>query len=369
LIRKTADHNIILTLNHDPASMLKKNLLITFDYELFLGKRSGLASDCVLDPTNKIIEVLSRHNATGIFFIDTLYLLRLQELASVHDMCAKDLDAITQQIIQLVNEGHSVFPHLHPHWLDAVYDQGLNQWNLEKINRYRFHKVNEQDRKRVFDDSVAILSEIIQKADKSTTIDGFRAGGWCIQPFSDFKPSFRENRIRFEFSVLSGFYQFTDAQYFDFSNSPVKPIYRFEDDITREDKNGSFFQFTISSMKVAENWNLLNRMWVKLHSALTGDHTYNKGSGQRSMPVGNGNPENREGKDLADKNYERLAIENMTLVKKALYSEFLRNHDYMHLISHPKMITNHNLKVFDKFLKNAFEKYIVETNFRNMILD
>jgi len=56
-----------------------------------------------------------------------------------------------------------------------------------------------------------------------------------------------------------------------------------------------------------------------------------------------------------------------TIVKLGNYLRFLENSQYMHFISHPKMITNHNLAIFDKFLEKVFHKYSVETNFHLMI--
>ena len=52
---------------------MKKNILLTFDYELFLGSRSGTVDNCLIIPTSKILEVLKRHGAKAVFFIDTSY--------------------------------------------------------------------------------------------------------------------------------------------------------------------------------------------------------------------------------------------------------------------------------------------------------
>ncbi len=56
--------------------MKKRNLLITFDYELFLGSRSGRPEGCVLQPTELLEKVLTPFKAKGVFFVDTTYLLK-----------------------------------------------------------------------------------------------------------------------------------------------------------------------------------------------------------------------------------------------------------------------------------------------------
>ena len=43
--------------------MSKKNLLITFDYELFLGRRSGRPLDCILQPTQLLLDKLKLYGA------------------------------------------------------------------------------------------------------------------------------------------------------------------------------------------------------------------------------------------------------------------------------------------------------------------
>ena len=60
-----------------------KTILLTFDYELFLGVRntsSGAVEDCLIEPSNWILEVLSKHKITdAVFFVDTLHLVKLKD--------------------------------------------------------------------------------------------------------------------------------------------------------------------------------------------------------------------------------------------------------------------------------------------------
>ena len=50
--------------------MATKNILLTFDYELFLGHISGSVNDCLILPTNKILSILSDQNIKhSMFFV------------------------------------------------------------------------------------------------------------------------------------------------------------------------------------------------------------------------------------------------------------------------------------------------------------
>ena len=214
----------------------QKFLLNTFDYELFLGERSGTVENCLIIPTEKILRLLNKNHITGVFFIDTTYLIRLKDTADKFMPAKNDYNKIVLQIRTMIKSGHYVFPHIHPHWLDAVYNEIENQWDLSNISKYRFHNISIQERELLFETSLNILHEIIHESKPDYKIDSYRAGGWTIQPFEDYKPFFLQYNIKFDFSVLPGFSEITTAQHFDFRKIPGKNIYRFENDIINEEE-------------------------------------------------------------------------------------------------------------------------------------
>ena len=59
-------------------------LLLTFDYELFLGGKSGTVNNCLIKPTDLILKLLKKNNLSSIFFVDTIYLYRLKEIAQLN---------------------------------------------------------------------------------------------------------------------------------------------------------------------------------------------------------------------------------------------------------------------------------------------
>jgi hypothetical protein len=344
-----------------------KQLLVTYDYELFLGNRSGTVGDCMIDPTNKLISVMEPYGIKAVFFVDTTYLLRLKEKSMSVLKCRDDFDSVARQLRELVRHGHYVFPHIHPHWLDAEYNESTNQWQLNNIAKYRFYNCSDSEKEQVFDGSVSILREILMQEFPDYRITGYRAGGWCIQPFIDFVPFFKKHNIEFEFSVLTGFYQFSEAQFFDFSDSPLKNIYRFTEDICREVENGEFTQFTISSLQTSALTDFLNRLWLKVVYKIFKDHTFTRGEGQMPADLSHQIPGSGKGRDINRSDWERVAVELLTAVKAGQYKKYFMENTYMHFISHPKMINNHNLSEFDKFLQFAFKNYRVETDFMKMI--
>ncbi|MEO8146883.1 MAG: glycosyltransferase [Bacteroidia bacterium] len=345
----------------------KKDLLLTFDYELFLGKRSGSIEDCMLNTTGIILKALRPYRVKAIFFVDTTYLIRLKEQALKSEACRNDYKAIATQIQQMISEGHYVYPHIHPHWLDAVYNEQTNQWDAENAKHYRFHNISETERAYIFDNSVQVLKEIIEPVQPGYVIDSFRAGGWSVQPFSDFKPHFIKHDFKYEFSVLDRAYQFTEAQYFDFSNRPDKLIYHFDDDVCVESFKGRFTQFVNSTIELDDALQTKNRVVSKIMRLAKIENNKYNGQGQAPARKLNINPKSEKGFPASGSGHFYLSIDLMTATYLPAYKNFFKQNYYMHFVSHPKMIKLQSIKQFVKFLEFAFQNFDVETDFKNMV--
>ena len=70
--------------------MMKKKILLTFDYELFLGAKSGSVDNCLIVPTDMLLDVMERHQTKAIFFVDTTYIMRMCEWANSNSLFAKN---------------------------------------------------------------------------------------------------------------------------------------------------------------------------------------------------------------------------------------------------------------------------------------
>tara|TARA_Y100000741_G_scaffold282242_1_gene222020 strand:+ start:152 stop:1174 length:1023 start_codon:yes stop_codon:yes gene_type:complete len=330
----------------------KKNILLTFDYELFLGSISGSVNKCLIEPTDIFLKIISKLDIKCIFFIDCTYLLKLLEYRERNDNIKKDYRLISNQIKKLCSLGHYIFPHIHPHWVDAIYDDNKNQWDLSKIINYRFDSLKLNQQKKMFNQSINVLNKIL-KNNKSHKIEGYRAGGWCIQPFNNFHHLFINNKISADFSVLPGAIEHTNAWKFNFSNINInsKP-YHYSDNECKPNKKGQFIEFPISSLSVKNN-----KIVDKILDAFLWRTKFGRSIGD-GVGVNVINYRNDSKKEYSN---QMCSIENLTLSKLRLYKEFLKSNNYMHFISHPKMMSLHNIYIFKKFLKFAMNKF--EINF------
>ncbi len=340
----------------------KKQLLLTFDYELFLGKKSGSVSQCCIEPTALLLALMKKYDLKGVFFVDTSYLVTLQNYIQNPNTDPKtkqnlqtDFNAIAQQLTQMHTQGHSVFPHIHPHWLDANYDPTTHFWQLNNTQKYRFNALDQTQKNTLFEQSIQILKQILGQ---NACIDAYRAGGWCIQPFADFKPFFEQSNIKYDMSVLRNLKNMTTAQYYDFTQIPQKNIYHFENDVCTENQNGKFKQLSISTLNINKKIIFLNKIFEKVNSKL-GNRSFGNGIGVESKPL---EPSTTEVQKIAS--LEMVSAELLNALKLPIYKHFLDRNEYMHFISHPKMLTKHNLYCLDTFLNYATKKYQIKTNFR-----
>ena len=152
-------------------------IFLTFDYELFFGNKTGSVEKCMLEPTNKLIQLAEKYNARFTFFVDVLYLMKLKEY-SVIDKLNTEYKAIFAQLKTLIHQGHDIQLHLHTHWVNATYE---SEWKLDYAN-YRIHNFSGEEIEKIVQTSVSFLGDItLQK------VFAFRAGGWCLQPFEEMK--------------------------------------------------------------------------------------------------------------------------------------------------------------------------------------
>ena len=347
---------------HSNCVALHKQLLLTFDYELFLGARSGSAEECLIAPTSKLLEITARYPLKMIFFVDTLYLMKLVEQGKTSPQCTEDYNQIIDQLRSLVTAGHYLFPHLHPHWLDAAYLPEINEWCLNDPKLYRLHEVVEEERRSLLASSMTLLTEIVRSADGTYALDTYRAGGWSIQPFDVYASLFREFGIRYDFSVAPRRWSFTVAHWFDFTTiQDATGPYHFSTDVTVPDNSGEFTELPISFLETG-NWS--RRLDLLLRKTLYRRFLRPSGNGDilQAKPL----PHDSSG--YPDLYYLQLASpENFKLPFMLEYFRFVKDNNYLHFIAHPKLLSVENLFWLNRLLRYLYRNFEVESDYRKMV--
>lgn len=335
--------------------MKPKRLLITFDYELFLGEQSGLASECCINPTNKILRVLDDYNLKGIFFVDITYLLFLQDNIHKSEVLNNDYQLIKEQLINLYQRNHYIFPHFHPHWKDAVLINNNTEFSLTELKHYRFHSLGTDEQSILWEKAVQLLNDLLDTESKPYWLFGYRAGGFGIKPFDDFYKYFKKYDVKADFSVLPSIdrsYVFDNIIYGE--NIPNRP-FRFSKSVDIEDLSGEFLEFPISNI----GFHAIDLILSKISNKF--DYRLNKNQMAKGFSAVK-NPPKRSRPKLKISFKEPASIELLNRVKLYRYKKFIDENDYMHFISHPKMIAEFNLASFTKFINYASRKYVLQTD-------
>lgn len=326
--------------------MMYKELLLTFDYELYLGKKSGTPDNCLFKPTEGLMRILRNRSVKAVFFVDTMGLTAFER----HECYRGDILKVKQQVRELYEEGHYIFPHVHPHWLDAVYDATSGQFDLSNTARYSLINVDTDLRSVLLEDSVKWLRSIGINHNEW----GYRAGGWALQPFEVLRDVFLKLNIRSDFSVLPGYKNLSKDHSFNYTSVRQNRPYFFNNRVEVPESNGLFREFPISMVHAGKLSRGLSDVAAKILWR-TGDRGY--GDGQSSVTA---NVKVRSG------TAQMITLDLLNAGLMISYKKFLLENEHMHWISHPKMFTNHGLACFDNFLKWANKRFVLETDYRKM---
>lgn len=318
------------------------NIYLTYDYELFFGNPTGTVEKCIIEPTNYLRQIAKETNIKMVFFIDVGYLKKLIEFKTQFPKVEYEYQLVFNQIKDLVADGHDCQLHIHPHWEDCTHNG--NQWNMN-VDRYKLVDFSEDDIEKIVIEYKNILENITNKS-----VTAYRAGGWCLQPFSKIKNAFLKAGLKIDSTVFPGGKNIKGNYYYDFTTVPQKDKWKFDDDLCVENEDGLFWEYPISNQKYSIwfFWKLfiLGRLQPKLHK-----------------PIGNGYPMPSPGmrKQMLTQGMTLSASVDgyfVTKLNQVIKRNKNRGWQETVIIGHPKACTHFALKQLKTFIlkhKNEVE--------------
>jgi hypothetical protein len=312
--------------------------------------------NCLIKPSNILLNILSKHKLQGIFFVDTVYLMRMRELSKEFQIIKEDFQKINYQLVEIIEKGHSVFHHIHPHWLDAKYKPEINQWELSDTSKLTFEKISKKERDIIMTFSDDFLNNIHLKANSERNPNGYRAGGLFIEPFEHIKPYFEKLNIKYEFSVLPGTKRKDEICEYDFRDVPTNRSYSFTDSLSKEEKKGCFTEFPISSIEIKNLNKIFNGLYYRLFKSSERLKCYGDGESISSDINKSGSSD----KSSFLKMIIPASVEILNPALLSIYKSHIRNNDYFHLLSHPKLLTPESLIQLEKLFKFINKRFTVE---------
>ncbi|AYO17484.1 hypothetical protein D0812_24275 [Vibrio owensii] len=331
------------------------NIHFTLDYELFFGSNSGTVTNSIIEPTNKLLEILDSRNIKCTFYVDIGYICRAQELC----VDGRNVEALISHLKMLNSEGHDLQLHIHPHWEDAVFE--ADKWVFD-LSRYRLSDFSSVEAHNV----IYKYYQEFEKIGLPKPI-GFRAGGWCIQPFHLLLEPFKALGINVDSTVYAKGYNSSSIKGFDFRNAPHGNSWRFSNDPCNEVVDGDFYELPISSLKVNPLF-----FWRFTLCRLLGIFTSNS----LHKPFGDGVSVHNKKADIL-----RMLLSSTTTVasfdgyKSSLLNDYYSNNirEYgddsdLVLIGHPKSLSNFSLINIENFLNTHIDSnFLTLSNWYNNV--
>ncbi|MDP2364678.1 MAG: hypothetical protein Q8M94_13025 [Ignavibacteria bacterium] len=341
-----------------------KKIILTIDYELFLGKETGTVKDCMIEPTEKLSSILEKNGSSMTVFWDILHYYRLLQLENEYPVIKEDKLLIEKQILNLAKKGFDIQLHLHPHWLDSTYENGV--WNFN-YSRFKLHNLSQENNPKDINTITGCVSitrklieELIRKEIKNYKVTSFRAGGYLIEPFEKLRNAFLINNINIDSSVCPGLYNENKSSPYDFRSYPADSKYLFDSTPKFKTENGTFIEIPVTTIKLSGFRNFYYKVLRKVkYPSLEAER---KGGGVAGVKTAQ--------RDSKTKNI--LA----SLLKSRFYqfttdSNFREKFDFMFnklpdnstMILHPKLLNTHTIKLLDDYVSEDKIRFISIQNY------
>lgn len=334
----------ILSINLGRVALNKTRIYVTFDYELFFGRKTGSIEKCLLEPTEVLARIAQKHAVHFTFFVDAGMLAAMRRHMNASSEIDEQYSSIVDQLRRLKYEGHSIQLHVHPHWEDSVFCDG--KW-VHGGTRFRLDQFSQVDIEKIIREYRLELVEVV-----GADVHAFRAGGWCIQPFSLLMDALHRNGITLDSTLYKNGFMSTALHRFDFRGMPSLPEWFFNDDPLKAESEGIFREIPIS----VTYYSRLFYLSMALHKII---------KAKRYKPVGDGAPVGIGKRDAAslimnggegvvclDGSRSRLVMPALKrLIGESPESNFV-------IIAHPKALCENSFEVLDDIASSYSGNFI-----------
>jgi hypothetical protein len=336
-----------------------KSIYLTIDYELFLGNNTGAVLDCMVKPTEELLRILAINNSKMTVFWDILHYRRCLDYVEIYPSLQNDIDLIKSQIVKIIELGHDVQLHLHPHWLDAIYNG--EKWEF-LYDHFSLCSLDETSLKKCILGSIELINSIIKPIKNDYMVRAFRAGGYLIEPFFKVSKIFENTGIFIDSSVCPNMINNGKISPFDFRGYPAISKYKFTASPKILNDNGKFIEYPIKTITIPYFRDLYFKIYRKFY--------YPKlESGRKGTGVGNISCEESFRSKLI--NVKRKLFSNqyqrtyMLTTDSMFYEKFKyllkQSNDNDVMILHPKLLNSHNLEILEKMIRvNDLKLFKVE---------
>jgi hypothetical protein len=197
--------------------------LITFDYELSLGRNFLPPNEVLFKPTQQVLDLCERLSCLVTFFPDVCSVWANRKYG-LNEFAV----SFETQLKEALKAGHDIQLHLHPHWLASSYEN--DQWLISTDKMY----LHELDLGDGADSAGALvcrgikyLNDLLRPVKSDYSCFAFRAAGSALQPREEeIIRILLDSGIKMDVSVTKFLTLKLDTVRIDYTQVPSRSIWR-----------------------------------------------------------------------------------------------------------------------------------------------
>ena len=179
--------------------MQRIRLILSYDHELSLGGTESFAYN-LFEPTDELLRVAEELDVPVVLFTDVLCADRYRVWDRVGFF-----DPYCRQLGDALRAGHDVQLHIHPHWVDSVFEAGVYRPSTHFALSDFEHAAPPDDIAGIVARAYDLLTAICRESDPAYRCIAYRAGGHNLSPATDkILSSLFQNGVRIDSSIVKG---------------------------------------------------------------------------------------------------------------------------------------------------------------------
>jgi hypothetical protein len=340
----------------------KVTCLITFDYELSLGRNFLPPEKVLFEPSKQVLDLCAKLSCPTTFFPDVCSVWAHRKYGL--DAYA---DSFESQMKQALLAGHDVQLHLHPHWLASRFEN--NEW-LVSTDKMYLHELpfdsSSNSAGALVRRGIKYLDDLLRPINADYNCFAFRAAGSALQPREDeIIKTLLDNGIKMDVSVTKFLTLNLDTVKIDYKIVPAHSIWRMSPESgTRLEAAEGLLEVPIATFQSGLGARI-GFLWRRARSIKQ----------RRGTTISRAKHQSR----LA--NIRTLALQNLRYVttnpwyilscdtkgfnsKMILdgFHQYVKRHDteetvYVTMMNHPKLMFDTQMKMLEDFITQTRQEY------------
>ncbi len=204
-------------------------LILSLDYELF-GDGSGDVTREQILTTKHLLEVLSPYGAKLTVMFEYGQYVAYNKYGKENSNLIDDNKKITNQLIELIKNGHDVQLHYHAQWHSAVYDQAKKEFKLN-LSNIDISNLKYDEIVSVLKDGKQFLEDLLKPYRDDYECIGFRAGSWAVKDEKKLLSALKECGFKIDSSVVPNTKFESEQVNFEYKDSPHQYKYWYIDKV------------------------------------------------------------------------------------------------------------------------------------------